>query len=80
MATIILKNVPEEIHTALKQQAKRHKRSLDQEAIACLDLALRHGSRNPQAMLAGIRRLRSRVSRKAVDLDWIDHARREGRS
>jgi len=79
MATITLKNVPEEVHVALKLQAKRHKRSLNQEAIVCLDLALGRGSRDPQAMLAGIRSLRSRVPLKTVDLDWIDRARREGR-
>jgi plasmid stability protein len=79
VATITLKNVPHDIHAALKQQAKRHKRSLNQEAIVCLDLALGRSSRDPQTMLAGIRTLRSRVSLKQVDLDWIDSARRQGR-
>jgi len=79
MATITLKNVPEEVYAALKQQAKRHKRSLNQEAIVCLDLALGRGARDPQAMQAGIHSLRSSVSLKKVDLDWIDRARREGR-
>lgn len=79
VATITLKNVPAEVHAALKQQARRHKRSLNQEAILCLDLALGRGARDPQGMLAGIRTLRSRVSLKKVDLNWIDRARREGR-
>jgi antitoxin FitA len=79
MPTITLKNVPEDVHTALKQRAKRHKRSLNQEAIFCLDLALGRSSRDPQTLLAGIRNLRSRVSLKQVDLDWIDSAKRQGR-
>jgi len=79
MPTITLKNVPEDVHAALKQRAKRHKRSLNQEAIFCLDLALARGPRDPRALLDGIRNLRSRVSVKQVNLDWIERARRQGR-
>jgi len=79
VATITLKNVPDDTHAALKQQAKRHKRSLNQEAVVCIELALGRRSRDPQTMLAGIRDLRSRVSRKQVGLDWIESARRQGR-
>ena len=39
-STITLKNVPEKLHLALKNQAKRHKRSLNMEAIQCLEHAL----------------------------------------
>jgi plasmid stability protein len=79
MPTITLKNVPEDVHAALKQQAKRHKRSLNQEAIMCIDLALGHGSRSPEALLDEIRKLRSHASLKRVSLKWIDDARRRGR-
>jgi antitoxin FitA len=79
VATITLKNVPDEVHAALKQRARRHKRSLNQEAILCLDLALGRGPRDPQAKLARIRSLRSRFPTKPVDLDWIDNAKRQGR-
>jgi len=79
MATITLKNVPKDVHSALKQRAKRHKRSLNQEAIHCLDLALGRASRDPQSLLEGIRNLRARISVKRVNLDWIDKAKRQGR-
>jgi len=79
MATITLKNVPENVHAALKERARRHKRSLNQEAIFCLDLALGHRCRDPETLLKGIRELRSRISVKRVDLDWIDAAKRQGR-
>ena len=39
-ATITLKNVPPELHRSLKEMAKKHKRSLNQEAIHCLEGAL----------------------------------------
>ena len=39
-ATITLKNVPPELHRSLKEMAKKHKRSLNQEALHCLEGAL----------------------------------------
>ena len=79
MSTITLKNVPEDVHEALKKQARRHKRSLNQEAIFCLDLALGRSHRDSQTLLAEIRDLRSRISVKQVSLDWINDAKRQGR-
>ena len=38
--TITLKGGSYELHQSLKEQAKRHKRSLNQEAIQCLENAL----------------------------------------
>ena len=38
--SLTLKNIPPTIHRGLKAQAKRHKRSLNQEAIHCLERAL----------------------------------------
>jgi len=35
--TLTLKNVPPHLHRVLKAQARRHKRSLNQEAILCLE-------------------------------------------
>jgi len=79
MPTITLKNVPKDVHIALKQRARRHKRSLNQEAIHCLDQALGRRSRDPDALLGEIRDLRSRISIKRVGLNWIDDAKRAGR-
>ena len=39
-ATITLKNVPPDLHRSLKELAKKHKRSLNQEAIHCLEGAV----------------------------------------
>ena len=80
MATITLKNVPAEVHAALKQQARRHKRSLNQEAIVCLDIALGRDSRDPQSILTEVRRLRGSIPHTTVDLDWIDAAKPQGHS
>ena len=37
MATLTLKDVPEKLHSALKKQADRHRRSLNQEILYCLE-------------------------------------------
>lgn len=79
MPTITLKNVPKDVHMALKQRAKRHKRSLNQEAIHCFDLALGNTRRDPEEILARIRHIRSDLDVKPVNLDWIDKAKRTGR-
>ncbi len=38
--TLTLKNIPPHLHRVLKIQARQHKRSLNQEAILCLERAV----------------------------------------
>lgn len=45
--TLTLKNIPPHVHRGLKAQARRHKRSLNQEAILCLEQALASGGDRP---------------------------------
>lgn len=40
MAGIVIRDLPEELHSRLKQQAARHHRSMNKEAIALLEQAL----------------------------------------
>ena len=40
MTGLIIRDVPEELHKKLKQQATRHHRSMNKEAIALLEQAL----------------------------------------
>jgi plasmid stability protein len=39
MATLTLRNVPDDLVARLKERAKRHRRSLNSETIAALELA-----------------------------------------
>ena len=41
MPTLTIKNLPETLHARLKLQAQSHRRSLNQEAIHCLEEMLR---------------------------------------
>jgi plasmid stability protein len=79
MVTITLKNVPDDVHAALKRQAVANKRSLNQEAIHCLDLVLRRRPVDTDSMLSEIRALRARSGVKKVELEWLDQAKRQGR-
>lgn len=48
MATITLKNVPDDLYDQLKRSADRHRRSINREAILCLEQALQSGTPGAQ--------------------------------
>ena len=45
--TLTLKNIPPPLHRVLKTQARQHKRSLNQEAILCLEKAVGLSTERP---------------------------------
>jgi len=55
MKTITLKEIPPPLHTALKARARQNGRSLNKEAIACLENAVTPHPVNVDALLAEIR-------------------------
>lgn len=55
MKTITLKDIPQPVHAALKQRARRHGRSLNKEALACLEMAVAPVRVNISALLLDIR-------------------------
>ncbi len=67
MPTITLKNVPAKLHARLKAQAKAHKRSLNQEAMVCIEMAIRSERLDPERFLAEARELRERIARAVCD-------------
>lgn len=54
MATLTLRNVPDELVARLKARAKRHRRSLNNETIAALELADAAASGAAPAPLAAV--------------------------
>ena len=66
MSTITLKNVSAKLHARLKAQAKEHKRSLNQEAIVCIEFAIRSERPDPERFLAEARELRDRIAASGV--------------
>jgi plasmid stability protein len=62
MATVTLKNVPEELVRTLKEEAKQNRRSLNQEALARLEGSLAAPRRSGSATVASLRRLHKRLA------------------
>lgn len=80
MATMTLKNVPDDLYEQLRQSAERHRRSLNSEAIVCLERALRSERVDPDALLLRARRQRARTPDVFVTDSELRAARDEGRS
>ena len=77
--TITLKNLPDALHARLTASAKRHRRSLNNEAIVCLEAGLDHEPLAVEQQLAEIRALRASLGQHSFDPAEIDAFKREGR-
>ena len=78
MATITLKDIPAPIHKALKKRAQQHGRSLNKEALACLEAAVQPKKVDTEALLADIQAHRATLAVK-LDDNLLNQARNTGR-
>jgi plasmid stability protein len=78
--TLTLKNIPDEIYQRLKSSAALHRRSLNSEAIVCLETALLGSRKTPEARLDQIRKRREELPKGKFKAADIDAFKREGRS
>ena len=62
MATVTLKNVPEELVRILKKDAKQNRRSLNQEALSRLESSVVLPRRSGGETVAALRRLHKRLA------------------
>jgi len=79
MASILVKNVPPDIHQAIKDRAKRHFRSVNNEIIACLDSILFPRIVDPEIQIEKARNLRKLVKGFLTDkvlAEMIDEGRK----
>lgn len=77
--TLTLKNIPDEIYERLKASAEAHRRSLNSEAIVCLESVLLPGRMDPRERLARARALRATLPKVKFRAREIDALKREGR-
>ena len=77
--TLTLKNMPDEVYERLKASAEMHRRSLNSEAIVCLESALVPGRLAPSERLARARALRATLATAEFQATDIDTLKREGR-
>ncbi|HYW77635.1 MAG TPA: Arc family DNA-binding protein [Gammaproteobacteria bacterium] len=72
MASVVIKNLPDDLHRALKQQAERHHRSLNKELISIIESAMHKPARTSLPEPVHLR--------KPLTAEMLDEARREGRA
>jgi plasmid stability protein len=77
--TLTLKNIPDEVYERLKVLAQLHRRSLNSEAIVCLETVLVPDKMRPAERLKRARELRAALSTQKFRAQDIDALKREGR-
>jgi antitoxin FitA len=78
--TLTLKNIPDEVYIHLKAAAQAHHRSLNSEAIVCLESVLLPARVAPDERLARARALRAALSAQKFSPQNIDSLKRQGRA
>ena len=78
MATLTLKNIPDELYEQLRKSATEARRSLNSEILYRLETSLRSRRLDPEELLARARAVRQDVGRPVTEED-LRRARSEGR-
>lgn len=80
MASITIKNIDPELYEKLKKQAANHRRSINNEAIVCLERSLtRYPSVDTDEVLRNAQLAREMTTGYQITNKEIDRAKREGR-
>lgn len=79
MATLTVKNIPDDLYEKLKQRAKAHNRSLNREIIVCVQEALESRRVDPESFLARIEELHRKMQAPPLTDKMLRKARVEGR-
>ena len=77
--TITLKGIPDEVYVQLKSSADANRRSLNSEAIACLETVLLPRKTSALEHVAAAKTTRSLLKQGAFKPEDIDRFKRAGR-
>ncbi len=77
--SLTLKNLPDDLHARLSAAARRHRRSLNNEAILCLEAGLARDSSPVDERLALIRSLRQSLPALPADPAMLQALKQAGR-
>ena len=77
--SLTLKNIPDEVYLRLRASADLHRRSLNSEAIVCLESVLLPGRVPTSERLARARTLRAAQPVGRLEAADIDAMKRDGR-
>ena len=76
---LTIKRIPDPLYRQLKRSAQAHRRSLNSEAIECLERSLRSGRPDPVEFLASADALRSRLALDPLTEQSLRRAKAMGR-
>ena len=79
MATVTVKNIPDELYERLKSVAERNRRSINSEIIVCIENAVVSRRIDPEEFLENTRRLRQLTAGNLMTDAEFSKAKAEGR-
>ena len=79
MATITIKNIPDNLYTQLKDVAEANRRSINSEVIICIERRLASYRPNVNEVLQKARRLRKLTAAHPITDEALDEAITAGR-
>ena len=80
MATITVKDIPDDLYEELKKTAANHHRSINREVIHCIEKAVRSRQLNVEDILAEARRIRAEIGPVPMNAEILNDYRNMGRS
>lgn len=79
MGTLTIKNVPDDLYAQLRRHAKMNHRSINSEAIVCIEKAVRSHRIPPGVALMRARKLREKTSDHPITNEEFIQAKATGR-
>jgi len=79
MATVTVKNIPDELYERLKTVAEINRRSINSEIIVCIENAVMSRRINPDEVLENARRLRQVTAGHRISDEEFNQVKAEGR-
>ena len=79
MATVTVKNIPDELYERLKTVAEINRRSINSEIIVCIENAVTSRRISPDEVLENARRLRQLTAGHLISDEEFNLAKAEGR-
>lgn len=79
MATVTIKNIPDELYKRLKAVAEVNRRSINSEIIMCIENSIASQKINLDEMLDNVRQLRQLTSGHMISDEAFNKAKAEGR-
>jgi antitoxin FitA len=80
VASLTIKNIPDELYDMLKRSATANHRSINSELIHCLEKTLKPSALSAAELAEAAQALRSRVGAPPLTEDEITLAKQQGRA